>query len=136
LEKISSVLNHLNDSKIVSKVTRFGIRYISFFSLDIFKEINFGLTLSGDEFETEQLVLRSLLKREEFFVNLQVANKTFVSDFTEIGSIIDIDTFIENENLTIPDIKSSFLERSHFEQKKLFFGILKKEFLVSLNPEY
>ncbi|MCA6572819.1 MAG: TIGR04255 family protein [Pseudanabaena sp.] len=136
LEKISSVLNHLNDSKIVSKVTRFGIRYISFFSLDIFKEINFGLTLNGDEFETEQLVLRSLLKREEFFVNLQVANKTFVSDFTEIGSIIDIDTFIENENLTIPDIKSSFLERSHFEQKKLFFGILKKEFLVSLNPEY
>ena len=76
------------------------------------------------------------ISREEFFVNLQVANKTFVSDFTEIGSIIDIDTFIENENLTIPDIKSSFLERSHFEQKKLFFGILKKEFLASLNPEY
>ncbi len=135
-ERINAVLKHLNDSKIISKITRFGIRYISFFNLDIFEKINFNLTLNGNTFSTEQLVLRSLLKREEFLINLQVANKTIVSDYTEMGSIIDIDTFLEDEDLTICDIQSSLLERSHLEQKKLFFGILNEEFLASLNPEY
>jgi len=135
-ERINVVLKHLNDSKIISKITRFGIRYISFFNLDIFEKINFNLTLNGNTFPTEQLVLRSLLKREDFLINLQVANKTIVNDFTEMGSIIDIDTFLEDEDLTIYDIQSSLLERSHLEQKKLFFGILNEEFLASLNPEY
>jgi uncharacterized protein (TIGR04255 family) len=135
-ERINAVLNHLNDSSIISKITRFGIRYISFFALDIFEKINFNLTLNGNTFPTEQLVLRSLLRREGFLINLQVANKTIVSNFTEMGSIIDIDTFLENEELTIFDIQSSSLEASHLEQKKLFFGILNEEFLVSLNPEY
>jgi len=135
-KRINVVLKHLNDSKIISKITRFGIRYISFFNLDIFEKINFNLTLNGNTFPTEQLVLRSLLKREDFLINLQVANKTIVNDFTEMGSIIDIDTFLEDEDLTIYDIQSSLLERSHLEQKKLFFGILNEEFLASLNPEY
>ena len=135
-ERIKAVLNHVNESNIVNRVTRFGIRYISFFNLDIFEKINFNLTLNSEEFPSEQLIIRSLLRREEFLINLQLANKTIASKSMEIGSIVDIDTFIENEDLSISEIESSLLEKSHNEQKKLFFGILNDEFLNSLNPEY
>ena len=135
-ERINKILTYLTNSNLVSKVTRFGIRYISFFCLDIFEKIKIDITLDGDRLPSEQFIIRTLLRREEFLVNLQVANKTTIDKFTEIGSIIDIDTFIENEDLTLSAIGDLFLEKSHQEQKKLFFGILNQEFLDSLNREY
>jgi uncharacterized protein (TIGR04255 family) len=135
-ERINNILTCLTASNIVKKVARFGIRYISFFSLDIFEKIKINVTLSGEPFPTEQMIFRSLLRRDDFLINLQVANKTVVNQSTEIGSVIDIDTSIEGDGLTIQAIESFLLKESHQKEKELFFGILSEDFLNSLNPEY
>ena len=50
------------------------------------------------------------------------------------GSVIDIDTYIENSN--IKNNMKELIEEGHIAQKELFFSLLKPEFLQELNPEY
>lgn len=136
-EKIYFVLSHVLDSKIPSKIVRFGLRYISFFDLNIFEKINFELTLDKSPFSPEHLVIGSLIRRNDFQLNLQILNNASVPTEQRIGSVVDIDTYIENpEIILFQNTYRSLVDNAHAEEKKLFFQLLNKDFLESFSPEY
>jgi uncharacterized protein (TIGR04255 family) len=138
-KKIKGSLSKLENLKIIKSVERLGIRYINFFKLDILNNINLEIVLNGKPLETLQTTLKTEIQEDNFINILQIANKAQVKiqNETMSGSVIDINTvskdiiggtfFGEMENL---------LEKGHNFEKKLFFSLLKKEFLSTLNPEY
>ncbi len=56
----------------------------------------------------------------------------------QIGSIIDIDSYVESPQLTrdLASEFSAFLAEAHAAEKRLFFSLLNPELLRSLNPRY
>ena len=52
------------------------------------------------------------------------------------GLLIDIDTFVEKDLADFFEQKKDLIEEGHLEEKRLFYGLLKDNFLKSLNPTY
>ena len=70
--------------------------------------------------------------------NLQIVNnaKVTVKNAEKSGSIIDIDTYFQQDQGLDPSNIETLLEDGHLEEKTLFFKLLKDAFLQRLNPEY
>ncbi len=140
LVKIRDSFKRLFDLEIIDKVTRLGIRYINFFEADdIFDKVNLKISMGSEPFQSEHTIIRTSIKSGEFISNLQISNKVILNQGgkNQEGSIIDIDVVA----IDIPqeDIKNKIIElveKGHYEEKKLFFSLLEKSFLATLNPEY
>jgi uncharacterized protein (TIGR04255 family) len=136
-ENIYFILNILLEAKIPSAISRFGLRYMSFFELDIFKVINFELTQNKSPILSEALFINSLLRCDNFLINLQLSNNVILPENQKKGSLVDIDTYVENIELEMfKEEYKPILENAHLQEKKLFFGLLNKDFLDSFSPEY
>lgn len=135
-QKILDTLLRIKHLGIAEKAVRLGIRYINYFELDIYENIKLKFTLSDEPFTAEQITFRSKLSLGKFKANLNILNNGSISrnNISDLGSVIDIDTYNEDE-IDFSDI-ASLIEDGHLEEKKLFFGLLKDEFLHQLNPEY
>jgi uncharacterized protein (TIGR04255 family) len=140
LEKIKDSFERIFKLEIIEKVTRLGIRYInSFESEDIFNKVNLKILMGSDPLKSERTIIRTAIKSGKFVNNLQVSNKVILNQGgkTQEGSIIDIDVI--TTDIPQKDIKNviiDLIEEGHYEEKKLFFALLKKNFLATLNPEY
>jgi uncharacterized protein (TIGR04255 family) len=137
-QRVKEVIRYLSDSKIVTKITRFGIRYIDFFKLDIFEKINLKITLNENLFLAERISFQSSIIKDNSLINLQISNNVNVSmnGIDSMGSIIDIDTYVNDLGLNFLNQENDILEISHQKEKELFFEILDEKFLESLSPEY
>lgn len=136
-KKILDTMVRIEKLGIADKAVRIGIRYINFFELDIYENIKLKFTLSEQRLIAEQITFRCKLTLGKFVANLNILNNgniTKNNSTSLMGSIIDIDTYRENE-IDFLNIKS-LLDEAHLEEKKLFFTLLKEEFLQQLNPEY
>lgn len=138
---IVSTLTSLFEAKIISKVFRIGVRYISVFDQQrIFDNIIPNLSFNPFDGTSSRAQFRIELPRQDFLVILTLINafpKTVDEKIKEIYSVIDIDTF----KLFNPMISSAtellpWLNKAHDEQKEVFFSLLKQEFINSLNPQY
>jgi len=121
---------------IFSKIDRFGLRYIDFFDYDIFSDIKLKLMLNNKELTTsKQKSIRTVFNRDPFMVNLNITNDAILTS-NKKGSIIDIDTSIENLN-DFGDL-NNLIEKAHYEQKKMFFSNLIEEnsFFKKFKPSY
>lgn len=137
--KVKNTFKKINELGLISKANRLGIRYLNFFELDIFENINLSILLSEKSLisNSEQITFRSTLKTGDFLSNLQIINKgnIVLNQTQKSGSIIDIDTYIMDKSNIIDNIKI-YLENAHKEEKLLFFKLLKENFLKKYNPEY
>jgi len=136
--RILETFSRVNKLGLVAKANRLGIRYINFFEFDIYENINLKFTLSDQPFVAEQITFRSTLATGKFLSNLHIINNGNITtnNISKSGSLIDIDTYIEDEKaIDFSDIKS-LLEAGHLEEKRLFFGLLQESFLQKLDPEY
>ena len=123
----------------ISEVIRVGLRYINLFIDDIWENININVKIISDEIHSDEIFVRTLLDKGEYKVNLQTGNQLKLEDNQQVvgrASVIDIDTFKQGENIEFFENMNSILERSHSIEKEIFFGLLKDNFLKSLNPEY
>lgn len=136
--KINDTFLKVDKIGFISKANRLGIRYINFFEIDIYENINLKLFLSGNPFVSEQITFRSTFRTGNFLTNLQILNNgnIKVKNVQKSGSIIDIDTYIQDGKNNIFDNLVELLEEGHIEEKKLFFKLLKDNFLKKFNPEY
>ena len=136
--KIDDSFSKVEKLDIISKANRLGIRFINFFEADIFENINLEFFLAGSRLESEQITFRSTLGTGKFLSNLQILNKgnVTVKNVPQFGSVIDIDTYLQDENNNIFSNLTELLEMGHKEEKQLFFKLLKDEFLQKFNPEY
>jgi uncharacterized protein (TIGR04255 family) len=138
-EEIQNVFEKIKEIDFISDVVRAGLRYINFFADDIWKNININVKVIENEIAGEEIFLRTVLPREEYKVMLQTGNQLNLEENNQIvgrASIIDIDTSIEGENINFFEDMNSILGKAHSIQKEIFFGLLKEDFLNSLNPEY
>lgn len=123
---------------IIKVIERIGVRYASVFDgtkiLDVVNEVP-ALKISG--YEQKLALHRVELKNDDFNFNLQIANNAKVTKSNKVlsGGYIDIDAVYSQE--VVPD-KSIFeiIDKLHVQQKTLFFDLLKKTFLETLNVRY
>jgi len=136
--KIKDTFTKIYNLRFISEIIRLGIRYINFFESDIFENINLKFSLSREPFFSDQITFRSTIKTGKFSSNLQILNKgnITVKNISKTGSIIDIDTFVQNAKTDIFSNISELLENGHEEEKKMFFKLLNEDFLNNFNPEY
>lgn len=134
-EKIKDLVQRIKKLEIVSAYSRAGIRYINGFDCNILEKINLSLNMTEKSFTDLDSSIRLEVPTGKFISTLQIANNAQVTKTGAVakGSVIDIDTYIENPTNDIIDL----IESGHSEEKKLFYTLLKKEFVEQeLNPEY
>lgn len=138
LPEIEYVFSKFNELRIIDKVTRFAIRYTNFFDFNIFKEIKLNISMDNVEVDSDNIYFRTVLGKGKFSCTLQISNDAVLhrEDGDHRGSLLDIDTSLASaEGETILQI-NSLLTEAHDVEKKLFFELLKPEFLDTLKPIY
>lgn len=122
---------------IVRKPLRLGIRYINFFEFDIFEKTILRLMIGDDVLQTEFATIRLQIKDADFTNTLQISNNATVNvqEKTLKGSVIDIDTFREDVQHFFGNMEA-VITNGHETEKRLFFRLLKPDFLATLKPEY
>ncbi len=133
-KQIFSILDRIEEIGIIDSIVRIGIRYINFFESDIFKDIDLKVCIGEKDIEYKNTIIRTEVKHETFKSSLQVANNA--NHNNKLGSIIDIDTFTEQELNNFFDNKEKLVNTGHTREKELFYSLLKTDFLNTLNPIY
>jgi uncharacterized protein (TIGR04255 family) len=137
-EIIAKALDQVVGLKLFSSANRVGIRYINYFPVDIFEYTNLTIKLLDDPYEAKQTTFRSVVKNRDLTSNVHLANGASIATESgpRDGSIVDIDTFVEAPPVVQLDQIMPILDASHSEEKRLFFQLIRDEYLKTFNPEY
>lgn len=140
---IKENLELLKKTGLVKGVVRVGIRYASIFENknNIDEALNFQNAINFNGYIQENQSLRSVFIKDNVSLLVQISNNAKLEKIGQAkieGLYIDIDASSEKDLPTnIDDALYSLIDKLHYEQKSLLFeGIMKKEFLDSLNPKY
>lgn len=131
---IFSVIEKVEEIKIINNVNRLGIRYINFFQNNVFDVINLRTCINEETINYKNTVVRTEIEHEDFISTLQIANNALNKD--QFGSVIDIDTYKVTGLERFFTEKEEIINSGHNKEKELFFSLLNEKFLSSLNPEY
>ncbi|MHB8278673.1 MAG: TIGR04255 family protein [Candidatus Humimicrobiaceae bacterium] len=134
-KKLKKLIQQVEGLSIIDSYKRIGIRYINGFDFNIFDKINLSINLDKNKLTDLNSTLRMEVPSDQFISTLQIINNAQIKKIkmADQDSIIDIDTHIEDPGSDI----ISIVERGHLEEKKLFFTLLKQDFInKELNPEY
>lgn len=138
-ERFRRILERVAATGLIGKPRRFGLRYINFFSGDIFQKLTLSVAIDGKPAIGDGTHFKTVLSAEGCRLLLQVGKDLMlVSEKGKTGSVIDIDSFVtEPEEIDGFDAAlAAFLERAHLAEKRLFFSLLKPDFLDALSPTY
>lgn len=134
---LDEIINNLFAQKLVKAISRIGIRYISEFpNMSVFDIMNYNPTLPLPLGEGQNITYKAEIRHEDYTVVLNLADRVYTSP-DHFFSLVDIDVFN-----TFPqhlyDVEHVLKTTSalHTIEKQVFFGILKDEYLQTLNPEY
>jgi len=137
--KIIEIIDKLSEGQIIKSINRMSLRYLNFIERDIFPFINAEIKLIDETTNPSATALRSEIIEDEYLKIIQIANKvSLTNNINPIGSLIDIE-IVSNKKISKVIFKDNFdskLEQSHKLAKRLFFDILKKDFLNELGPVY
>lgn len=138
-KKMFDVLNRLSQLNIVKNIGRLGLRYINVFDgLNILDHSMLKILLDSKSLHENQTHLTMIIPSGNFNSRLVISNHIARSVNSGkkmlTGSVIDIDVALLNK-ITFGDIEKT-IEEAHIEEKKLFFGLLKPDYLETLNPQY
>ncbi len=131
--EVLRIINIMSELKIVKSVKKIGIRYIDFFEADIFEKINLSIEHSALDLESQSKNFQAVFADDNCKHIIQISNSANYNSMN--GSVIDIDTILQGDEVRLEVVKD-LLNNLHKKNKKLFFNLLKKEFIDTLNPEY
>lgn len=136
--RIKASLSKIQKLELVTKFNRLGIRYINLFPFDIYNRINLEILMNKERLQANQTTVKTVLKTGKYTTNLQIANNAQVATpkIRKTGSVIDIDTNIEGDNLPIFSNPDQLICDAHNEEKRLFFDLLKDDLIAEMNPVY
>lgn len=134
--KVKTAVKALNETSVIADVKRFGLRYIDYFEGNVFDLIDVEIQVNSQALAARETALSlvtdhrySHVVRIRKDVTVGVANKTLQ------GSVIDVDSFAPDPKGGLSSF-DQFLEEAHEDEKTIFFGMLKPEFLATLHPNY
>lgn len=126
----------------IKAMHRAAVRYVNLFEAkDIYDHSNLKITLNGDKFWNNEINMTASIEAGGCTHRLMIINKAgvIVNNEKKSGSLVDIDTVLNSCSIdTGKDIDqfNECIHMAHEEEKKLFFSLLERDFLGSLNPEY
>lgn len=134
---LTTTLSPLIEKGIIAKISRIGIRYISVFDhIRIFDHLKSSLHLEPFDQTSSRAQFRIELEQGPFLMIVTLIN-AFPKTDGGIYSITDVDTIKVFDSIKIQANEVlEWLEKGHSEQKKVFFSLLKQDFIDSLNPIY
>ncbi|GHS84703.1 hypothetical protein FACS1894103_5570 [Campylobacterota bacterium] len=136
-----AILSKIQEKGIVQQVERVGIRYLDIFDDNIFEHINARLVVESDSITNIPTSFHTQFDQSDIHIILNVGNvaNININGVPAQKSLIDIDCIYDFNNSSPNEFFESYLEvleRIHTSNKKVFFGLLKQEFLDTFNPEY
>lgn len=136
---ISKCINKFFSLIHIDKVERIGVRYGSVLDKtegagQVLNEVPI-INIIGYDPRFEHY--RANLKIEDIKILLQIFDNAQASKngIKTSGVYIDLDAFYEG-NLSSADEVLNMVNKLHSEEKKLFFTLMKPEYLETLNPKY
>lgn len=136
--KTKTLLNAVFGTGVVSKVTRLGLRYTNALQNHGLDALKFGVTLFDEAHSSPTLFLRTNVKRNDYSCTLQIsAAGSYVKAGQKITApILDLDTSLSQDMKPNSETMNPIIDGAHSVTKDLFFGLLKEESLVKMEPDY
>ena len=135
-EKIYDTYNKLSELNLIQKQFRTALRYINMLpDINIFEKTNLGIHFNDEKLGENQINLTAEIPYEHGSSNLKLISfaEAIVEKQPIKGSIVDIDTHVQHDKF---ENFQEAVEFAHTAEKKLFFRLLEKEFLKTLDPIY
>lgn len=134
--KVKDTMHAFFSAGVLNEISRFGLRYINFFDgHDIYKNIDLEIKFEGVAIDGRETALSTILS-EGLNHHIQIRKDNFMVARPDVkGSIVDIDSFAIPPKATLADF-DELLELAHLEEKQIFFGLLKPEFLAQFKPQF
>ena len=137
---VKEVLEKIKGTDVIHLPERVGIRYINFFDYQILDKINLNINLYDKPIAKESTNFRTEFVTDGYVSVLQVLNNVNanINGKQKMGSTIDIDciyNFKQSESHKNDDF-NEIIENGHKIEKRLFFNLLKSEFINTFNLEY
>lgn len=131
---IENGLQKLEKSEVVSKITRFALRYVNFFDENILSKSNLVIKLNNEQLNGYNTTMRFEIPDGDFLNVLAISNHAIKQEGSEIvkGSTIDIDTKIESELPNFFANRKKLLGDCHNTEKKLFSSLLSDDYVKTL----
>ncbi len=139
LREFETIVALLTPRDLLQTADRFGLRYVNFFRENILPRLTLSLTIAERPITELGTFFRTIMTDRPCKLLLQVGSgMALTTNPAEIGSTIDIDSYVESPQLTrdLGPTFSAFLAEAHAAEKRLFFSLLSPELLRSLNPRY
>ena len=110
------------------------------FSFDIFENLLLDVITSGKPLAGAELSIATVLHRLPLTARLQIVNSAILGtgvDGVRRGSVLDLDVWLLG-SLDFDLFQNGIAKfgEAHQFEKQIFFGLLKPEFLTTLNPVY
>lgn len=135
-KELLSFFSTLNSLKITKELYRIGYHVVNFFEEDIFPNLKIRISIADNEIGYDETNFRTSFYDDENQIRtvLQVSNNSRFNE--KPGSIIDIDSFSQFKLDNFFENTEKILTDLHEQEKKVFFSLLKENFLETLSPEY
>lgn len=117
---------------------RLGVRYGDFFTTDIFQHIDLAMTVNGQVINDEERQVVNVFKHDRMNIRLMLTNSAVmdVGEGPRQGSIFDVDVSFGALDFNLDHTIMDRFAEAHTAIKNLFFGLIKPDFLATLNPTY
>ena len=88
--------------------------------------------------ESDEVSISTVFRQAPMTARLNVSNSVIVGgpDNPRSGSIFDVDVWIGALDFELFSNGLQRTDEAHDFEKRIFFGLLKPDFLAKLNPEY
>ena len=134
--EIKKFIECIDKSKVIKKIINLEYQNIDFFQdEDIFKNINITIDYPA-KCVSKQLSFSETFEGMTNSVNINGSAQVIVNNENASGSTIDMKTVCADSDTEADNIKE-ILEKMHESNKKLFFSIIKEEYInAKFTPEY
>lgn len=129
-KEIQYGLQKLQESEVISSVSRFSLRYINFFDDNILSKSNLSILLGGKPLDSVNTVMRFELKDDNIINVLTMASSAQlkIESVVRKGATIDIDTVFNGPFDSFFYQRDEIMKKCHDAEKKLFFSLMSDDY--------
>lgn len=122
----------------VSETERIGVRYIDFFSANVFEILHLEMRLGEDAPNLPQTDVTTILRHDAMTIRLHASNAAILGAGADArqGSVLDVDCWFGALDADCFQNGMDRFSEAHQTIKGLFFGLMKPEVLANFHPIY
>jgi len=136
-EEVTNCLKAIVDAGVIKTIERMGMRYVNLFVGDVTEQLTIKVS-APDDLKLGAKSMRVEVKHLDLLSSVSIHTEFGNAGETkdQIGTVVDIDTYILLQLDPGAWGYADLLEQMHASEKSLFFSLLKLELLNQLNPIY